>query len=345
MGYFTNSDIGIDLGTSSTLVCIEGQGIVLREPSVVAVERTTGRIVAIGAEAQKLLGREPADVAVIRPLRDGVIYNFDITARMLKYFFRKVAGRRLFSPRAVVCVPSGVTEAERRQVVEAALEAGARYCYLIEEPLAAAIGAGEDVLSPEGRLVIDIGGGTTDIAVLSSGVIVLSDSVRIAGDRFDASLIQYLRHKQGLNIGERSAEDLKIAYGRAHMEKEQRIVDIRGRSESTGEPANVPVGTNEMVDAFAEPLSRIAERARTMLSRIPPSLARGIAANGAIVTGGGALLSGMDDYMRDMLGIPCRIPDDPAGCVARGIGAVLADFPAYSGAISDYRRGEYYEGA
>lgn len=344
MSFLSNTDIGIDLGTSSTLVTTPSRGIVLREPSVVAVERATGRITAIGAEASRLLGRADADTLVIRPLRDGVISNFDVTARMLRYFYDKVVGKRLVHPRAVVCVPSGVTEAERRQVVEAVLEAGARYCYLIEEPLAAAIGAGADVLAPTGRLVLDIGGGTTDIAVLSYGTIVLSDSIRLAGDMLDAALMRYILKKHTLQVGVRSAEDIKIAYGRAHVAKEQRVVELRGRSATTGEPDSVPVGTNELVDAFSEPLAAIIERVRGLLLRTPPTLLSDIEREGVIVTGGGALLSGIDEYVTDTLGIPCRIPDDPVACVARGIGTVLENLPAYNGAITDYRRGEYFDG-
>ena len=237
MGLFDTSDIGIDLGTSSILVYVKHQGIVLREPSIVAVERQTGRLTAIGEEARAMLGRTPPGIAVVRPLQDGVISNFDVTARMLRHFFKQVAGARpFFRPRVVICVPSGVTEAEKRCVVEAAAEAGARYCYLIEEPIAAAIGAGVDIAAARGSMVLDIGGGTTDIAVISFGSVVLSDSIRVAGDKFDEALVRYMRRKHDLAIGERSAEDIKIAYGRAHIEKEQQIVEIRGRNLLTGLP-------------------------------------------------------------------------------------------------------------
>ena len=244
MGLFETSDIGIDLGTSSTLVFVKGKGIVLKEPSVVAVERVTGRIAAIGEEARKMMGREPANIVVIRPLRDGVISNFDVTARMLRYFFQKVVGTRLlYRPRAVVCIPSGVTEAEKRCVIEASDEAGARYSYLIEEPIAAAIGAGLDINEPTGHMVLDIGGGTTDIAVISHGATVISDSIKMAGDKFDDALRRYMKRKHSLYIGERNAEDIKIAYGRAHVEKEQRIIEVRGRSVVTGLPEVIPIGT------------------------------------------------------------------------------------------------------
>lgn len=344
MSLFSLSDVGIDLGTSSTLVYVKGQGIVLREPSVAAVERVTGRIIAIGEDARKMMGRTSSDVLIIRPLRDGVVNNFDVTARMLHYFFKKVVGTRLFKPRAVVCVPSGVTEAEKRCVIEATLEAGARYSYLIEEPMAAAIGAEVDVMQPKGTMVLDIGGGTTDLAVIASGAIVLSDSIKMAGDKFDDALMRYMKRKHNLFIGERSAEDIKIAYGRAHLEKEQRIVEIRGRSTVTGLPESVPIGTNEMIDALSEPLSAIIERVRNLFERTPPELATDITDNGIVLTGGGALLRGVDRYVSERTHVPCRIADDPISCVARGTGIVLEDLPSYNGAIHDYRRGEYFSG-
>jgi len=344
MGLFDTSDIGIDLGTSSTLVFVKGKGIVLKEPSVVAVERVTGRIVAIGEDARKMMGREPANIVVIRPLRDGVISNFDVTARMLRYFFQKVVGTRLlYRPRAVVCVPSGVTEAEKRCVIEASDEAGARYSYLIEEPIAAAIGAGIDINEPKGHMVLDIGGGTTDIAVISHGATVISDSIKMAGDKFDDALRRYMKRKHNLYIGERNAEDIKIAYGRAHIEKEQRIIEVRGRSVVTGLPEAIPIGTNEMVDALSEPLGAIIERVRGLLERTPPNLAADIASEGIVVTGGGALLAGFDRYVTERTSVPCRIAEDPISCVAVGTGRVLDDLKKYNAAIYDYRRGEYYD--
>lgn len=342
MSLFDACDVGIDLGTSTVLVYARGRGVVLREPSVVAVERVTGRIVAVGAEARRMMGRAPANIAVIRPLREGVIHNFDVTARMLHYFFQKVVGTRLFiKPRAVVCVPSSISEAEKRCVVEAASEAGARYAFLIEEPVAAAIGAGVDIMAPSGNMILDIGGGTTDIAVLSYGSVVISDSVRVAGDKLDEAFVSYMKNKHRLYIGERSAEDIKISYGTAFPKAEQQIVEICGRSIVTGLPESVPVGTNEMVDAFAEPLSRMMERVRELFERTPPELATDIKENGITVTGGGALLSGLDRYVTDRVGVPCRIADDPVSCVAIGTGKVLEDLKKYSGALCDYRRGEY----
>lgn len=342
MGLFDTSDIGIDLGTSSILVYVKHQGIVLREPSIVAVERQTGRLTAIGEEARTMLGRTPPGIAVVRPLQEGVISNFDVTARMLRHFFKKVVGTRLFfKPRVVICVPSGVTEAEKRCVVEAAAEAGARYCYLIEEPIAAAIGAGVDIAAARGSMVLDIGGGTTDIAVISFGSVVLSDSIRVAGDKFDEALVRYMKRKHDLAIGERSAEDIKIAYGRAHIEKEQQIVEIRGRSLLTGLPESVPVATNELVDATAEPLRQIMERVRGLFEQTPPELAADITETGICLTGGGAQLRGLDRYLAEHTGVPCRLAEDPVSCVAIGTGKVLEDFAAYAGAIQDYRRGEF----
>ena len=344
MGMLDISDVGIDLGTSTVLVYVKGKGIVLNEPSVVAVERATGRITAIGEEARAMMGRAPANIAVIRPLREGVIHNFDITARMLNHFFRKVVGRRIFfKPRTIVCVPSSVSEAEKRCVVEAAAEAGSRYTYLIEEPIAAGIGAGIDIMQPRGCMVLDIGGGTTDIAVISYGSIVISDSIRIAGDKFDEALMHYMKHKHQLFIGERSAEEIKIRYGTAHAKKEQQIVEIRGRDMITGLPESVPVGTNEMVDALGEPLSAILERVRELFERTPPELATDIKDNGVTITGGGALLAGLAEYMSERLGVPCRVAEDPVSCVTLGIGKVLDDMAKYNGAIYDYRRGEYLD--
>lgn len=343
MGLFDTSDIGIDLGTSSILVYVKNRGIVLREPSIVAVERRTGRLTAIGEEARAMIGRTPPEIAVVRPLQDGVISNFDVTARMLHHFFKKVVGTRfLFKPRVVICVPSGVTEAEKRCVVEAAAEAGARYCYLIEEPIAAAIGAGVDIAASRGSMVLDVGGGTTDIAVISFGSVVLSDSVRVAGDKFDQALMRYMKRKHELAIGERSAEDIKIAYGRAHIEKEQQVVEIRGRSLSTGLPEAVPVATNELVDAMAEPLRQIMERVRAVFEQTPPELAADITESGICLTGGGAQLRGLDRYIAEHTGVPCRLAEDPVSCVAIGTGRVLEDFAAYGSAIQDYRRGEFY---
>ena len=344
MGLFGSTDVGIDLGTSSILVYARGRGIVLNEPSVVAVERGGGRLVAVGAEARRILGRAPADIAVIRPLRDGVISNFDATARMMRHFFKKVVGNSPFyKPRVVACVPSGVTEAEKRCVVEAAREAGAKHCYLIQEPVAAAIGAGLDINAPSGSMIVDIGGGTTDVAVLSYGSVVVSDSIKCAGDRFDAAVQRYMRKKHGLVIGDSTAEQIKIEYCRAHIEKDQEVVEIAGRSLLSGLPEAIPVATNELVDALAAPLSEILECVRGLSEKTPPELSADIRQNGIFLTGGGALLRGLDLYLSERTGLPCRLAEDPVACVAIGTGRVLEEPSVYGRAVYDYRRGVYDE--
>ena len=251
MGFLEFNDVGIDLGTASILVYVRGKGIVLREPSVVAVEKITGRILAIGEEARRMLGRTPGTIAAVRPLRDGVISNYDITERLLHYFLKKVVGSRVFfKPRVVVCVPSGVTEVEKRSVIDATEEAGARHTYLIEEPIAAAIGAGIDIAEPRGNMVVDIGGGTTDVALISLGGAVLSDSIKIAGDKFDDAIVRYMRKKHNLLIGERTAEEMKIRIGSAYPRREQLFIDVKGRNLISGLPQAIVVGSNEMIDAL-----------------------------------------------------------------------------------------------
>jgi len=339
---FESTDIGIDLGTSSILIYKKGEGLVLREPSLVAVERRTGKLVAVGEEARELIGRTPPEVAVVRPLQNGVISNFDVTTNMLRYYFKKVHAIGLLSrPRVVICVPSGVTDAEKRCVFEAGKAAGARVCYMIEEPIAAAIGAGLDVSAAHGNMVLDIGGGTTDIAVISFGRIVLSDSVRVAGDRFDEALVRYMKRKHELAVGERSAEDIKIAYGRAHIEKEQQVVEISGRSLSTGLPESIRVGTNELVDAVAEPLRHILDRVRTLFELTPPELAADITESGILLTGGGAQLRGLDRYISEYTGVPCHLADEPITCVVNGTGRVLENLSVYGNILQDYRKREY----
>ena len=278
-------------------------------------------------------------------MRDGVISNFDVTARMLAAFLAKTVGRhRIFKPRALVCMPSTVSEAEKRCIVEAVTEAGARFCYLIEEPIAAAIGAGLDVLSPEGNMVVDIGGGTADVAVIAQGNIILSESLRVAGDRMDLAIARYLEQKHGICVGERTAEDLKWNYGRAWPQTEQQIIEIRGRSLLTGRPDAVPLGANEMIEATAEPVAAILSRVQSVLFRTPPALAADIAKNGILLTGGGALLNGLDRYLSEKTGVPCRVAEDPITCVVRGTGMVLEDFARYNCAVYTYRRGDYLNG-
>ena len=345
MGLFEFNDVGIDLGTSSVLVYVKNKGIVLREPSVVAVEKITGRIYAVGEEARRMLGRTPGKILAIRPLRDGVISNFDITERLLRHFLKKVVGNRLFfKPRVVVCVPSGVTEVEKRSVIEATEEAGARHTYLIEEPIAAAIGAGIDIVQPRGNMVVDIGGGTTDVAVISLGNSVLSESIKIAGDKFDDSIVRYMRKKHNLLIGERTAEDMKIRIGTAYPRKEQVYIDVKGRNMISGLPQQMTIGSNEMIDALEEPLQQILETVRSLFEQTPPELASDIAENGICLTGGGALLYGMDKFVAEHTKVPCYVAEDPISCVAIGTGKVLDGLDkGYANSLYDYRRGDYFE--
>jgi rod shape-determining protein MreB len=345
MGLFEFNDVGIDLGTSSVLVYVKGKGIVLREPSVVAVERVTGRILAIGTEARAMLGRTPGSIAAIRPLKDGVISNFDITERMLNHFIRKVTGRHIFfKPRVIVCVPSGVTEVEKRSVIDATEEAGARHTFLIEEPIAAAIGAGLDIAEPRGNMIVDIGGGTTDIAVISLGGAVLSESIKVAGDKFDDAIIRYMRKKHNLLIGERTAEDMKINIGSAFPRKEALYVEVKGRNLISGLPQSILVSSQEMIEALEEPLQAILETVRFIFEKTPPELTSDIAERGICLTGGGALLYGLDRFITEHTKVPCYIAEDPVSCVAVGTGKALEDISAYSsGAIVDYKRGNYVD--
>lgn len=339
------SDVGIDLGTSTVLVYVKGKGIVLREPSVVAVEKVTGRILTFGEEARLMIGRTPGNIVSIRPLRDGVISNFDITERMLRHFLKKVVGRRVFfKPRVIVCVPSGVTEVEKRSVIDATEEAGARHTFLIEEPIAAAIGAGLDIASPVGRMVVDIGGGTTDVAVISLGGSVLSDSIKVAGDKFDEAIIRYMRKRHNLLVGERTAEEMKVNIGSAYPRKEQLFIDVKGRNLISGLPQTIQVGSNEMIEALEEPLQLILESVRGIFEKTPPELASDIADNGICLTGGGALLYGMDRFIGEHTKVPCYVADDSVSCVAIGTGKALENIDLYSrGAVYDYRRGDYFE--
>ena len=345
MGLFEFNDVGIDLGTASVLVYVKGKGIVLREPSVVAVNRNTGDLLAIGEEARIMLGRTPGNIVAVRPLRNGVISNFHDTERMLRYFLRKVIGRKLFfKPRVIVCVPSGVTEVERRSVIDATEEAGARHTGLIEEPMAAAIGAGIDITAPYGNMVIDIGGGTTDIAVISLGGIVISGSVKVAGDRFDESIVRYMKKKHNMLIGERTAEEIKINIGSAFPRKEQINMEVSGRNLISGLPKTVTLSSNEMIEALSDPINSIMEALHSVLERIPPELSSDIAENGICMTGGGSLLYGLDRLLSEKTGIPCYVADDAVSCVAIGTGMALDNVDLYSnGTVYDYRRGDYYD--
>lgn len=327
MGFAT--EVGIDLGTANVLVYIKGKGIVLNEPSVVAINKDTDEILAVGEDARQMLGRTPSNIIAVRPLRDGVISDYDITERMLKYFIKKTCGSgRFFKPRIMVCVPSGVTEVEKRAVREAATQAGGKDVYLMEEPVAAAIGAGIDISKPDGVMVIDIGGGTTDIAVISLGGIVASTSVKMAGDKFDEAIIKYMRKAHKLYIGERTAEELKLTIGTAFPRDEVITKECRGRDLVTGLPKSVDVTSEEMMDALEEPLQSISEAVHNVLERTPPELAADISNSGIIVTGGGALLYGIDKRIEDRTGIKVVIAEDPKSCVAIGTGKALNELEA-----------------
>lgn len=326
------SEVGIDLGTANVLVYIKGKGIVLNEPSVVAINNDTDEILAVGEEARQMLGRTPANIVAVRPLRDGVISDYDITERMLKYFIRKTCGSgRFFKPKIMVCVPSGVTEVEKRAVREAATQAGGKDVYLMEEPVAAAIGAGIDIAKPDGVMVIDIGGGTTDIAVISLGGIVASTSVKIAGDKFDEAIIKYMRKAHKLYIGERTAEELKTTIGTAFPRDEVVTKECRGRDLVTGLPKSVDVTSDEMMDALEEPLCAISEAVHNVLEKTPPELAADISNSGIIITGGGALLYGIDRRIEDRTGIKVVIAEDPKSCVAIGTGKALDELDKLEG--------------
>ena len=326
------SEVGIDLGTANVLVYIKGKGIVLNEPSVVAINNDTDEILAVGEEARQMLGRTPANIVAVRPLRDGVISDYDITERMLKYFIRKTCGTgRFFKPKIMVCVPSGVTEVEKRAVREAATQAVGKDVYLMEEPVAAAIGAGIDISKPDGIMVIDIGGGTTDIAVISLGGIVASTSVKIAGDKFDEAIIKYMRKNHKLYIGERTAEELKLTIGTAFPREETVTKECRGRDLVTGLPKSVDVTSEEMMDALEEPLYAITEAVHNVLERTPPELAADISNSGIIITGGGALLYGIDKRIEERTGIKVIIAEDPKSCVAIGTGKALDELEKLEG--------------
>ena len=329
MNMFMSNDIGIDLGTASILVYIKGKGVVLKEPSVVAIDRDTNKIITFGEEARLMIGRTPGNIVAVRPLRQGVISDYTVTEKMLKYFINKAVGKRtLRKPRISVCIPSGATEVERKAVEDATYQAGAREVTIIEEPVAAAIGAGLDISKPDGIMVIDIGGGTTDIAVISLGGIVASTSVKMAGDKFDEAIITYMRKNHKLYIGERMAEELKVKIGTAFPREESISMECRGRDLVTGLPKSVDVTSEEMMDALEEPLHTICEAVHNVLERTPPELSADISNSGIMLTGGGALLYGIDKRIEDRTGIKVLIAEDPKSCVAVGTGKALNNLDA-----------------
>ena len=324
-------DIGIDLGTANILVTIKGKGIVLREPSVVAVDNNTGEVLAVGKEARRMLGRTPGNIVATRPLRDGVISNYTVTEKMLKYFINKVCGKFIFAPRIMICIPSQVTEVEKKAVIDAASQAGAKKVYLIEEPIAAAIGAGIDISKPCGNMVVDIGGGTTDIAVISLGGSVVSESLKIAGDKLDEAIVKYIKKKHNVMIGERTAEDLKINIGCVYPKIQDMEMDVRGRDLITGLPKTITIHSSEMLEALIEPAMMIVDSVHSVLEKTPPELAADISDRGIYMTGGGCLVDGLDKLIQAKTGINVMIAQEAISCVALGTGKALDNLDSLDG--------------
>jgi rod shape-determining protein MreB len=326
---FIGRDMAVDLGTANTLVYVRGKGIVLNEPSVVAINTNTGGILAVGAEAKKMIGRTPGNIVAIRPLKDGVIADFDTTERMLRYFIQKVHRRRhLAKPRIVVCVPSGITGVEQRAVKDAGYAAGARKVYIIEEPMAAAIGAGLPVHEPTGNMVVDIGGGTTEVAVISLGGIVTSQSIRTGGDELDTAIITYVKKEYSLMLGERTAEEIKMAIGSAFPSPDEPHAEIRGRDLVSGLPKTIVVSAEEIRKAIEEPVNSIIDAVKTTLDKCPPELSGDVMDRGIVLTGGGALLKGLDERLRHETGMPIHLTDRPLDSVAMGSGKCVEEFEA-----------------
>lgn len=316
-------DIAIDLGTATVIAYVKGKGIVLREPSVVAVDNNTGDVVAVGGEARRMLGRTPGNIVATRPLRDGVISDYTVTEKMLKYFINKVGGKSLFAPRIMICIPSRVTEVEKKAVIDAATEAGARKVYLIEEPIAAAIGAGIDISKPCGNMVVDIGGGTTDIAVISLGGSVVSTSIKVAGDKFDEYVVKYIKKKHNVMVGERTAEELKQTIGCVYPKIQDVEMEVRGRDLVSGLPVTITLHSSEMLEALEEPANMIVDAVHSVLEKTPPELAADISDRGIYMTGGGALIDGLDKLLQEKTGINVMIAQDTVSCVALGTGKAL----------------------
>ena len=316
-------DIAIDLGTATVIAFVKGKGIVLREPSVVAVDNNTNEVLAVGQEARRMLGRTPGNIVATRPLKDGVISNYTVTEKMLKYFINKIGGKTMFAPRIMICIPSQVTEVERKAVIDAASQAGARKVYLIEEPIAAAIGAGIDISKPCGNMIVDIGGGTTDIAVISLGGSVVSSSIKVAGDKFDEAVIRYIKKKHNVIIGERTAEELKVNIGCVYPKIQDVEMDIRGRDLTTGLPKTLTIHSSEMMEALIEPAMLIVDAVHGVLEKTPPELAADISDRGIYMTGGGSLLDGLDKLLQEKTGINVMIANDTVSCVALGTGKAL----------------------
>mgnify|MGYP000284506186 CR=1 FL=1 len=337
---FFSRDIGIDLGTANTKVYVRGKGVVLQEPSVVAIQVDSRRVMAVGSEAKRMIGRTPGNVVAVRPMKDGVIADFDVTMLMLRHFIQRVSrGWTIFRPRVVVCVPSGCTEVERRAVIEASLQAGAREVYVIEEPMAAAIGAGLPVSEPTGSMVVDIGGGTSDAAVVSLGGMVCHRSIRVGGDEMDEAIINYTKRHYNILLGERTAEEVKIAIGSAYPgEEDGATLEVRGRDLITGLPRNLLLTASEVREALEEPVSQILEAIRITLERTPPELAADIMDRGIVLTGGGSLLRGLDRRIADDTGMPVIVAEEPLLCVVKGTGKMLESLDRYRSMLVGSRR-------
>lgn len=322
-------DIGIDLGTATVVACVKGKGIVLREPSVVAINKDTKEVLAVGKEARKMIGRTPNNIEAIRPLRDGVISSFTATSKMLKYFINKACSKNKFGGfRMMICVPSQITEVEKRAVIDVAMQAGAKKAYLIEEPVAAAIGAGIDIAKPCGNLVVDIGGGTTDIAVISIGGSVISTSLKVAGDKFDQNIIKYIKKKYNVLIGDRTAEEIKMEIGCVYPRKEDTSMEARGRNLDTGLPVTIKIKSSEIMEALIEPAMQIVDAVKSALEKTPPELTADISDRGIYMTGGGSLLYGLDKLLHETTGINVMIAQDAISCVAIGTGKALDNLDA-----------------
>jgi rod shape-determining protein MreB len=319
-----SKDIGIDLGTANVLIHVKGKGVVLDEPSVVAIDNDAKRVLAVGEDARRMVGRTPGNIVAIRPLRDGVIADFDVTETMLKYFIDRVGGKSWYShPRILICAPTNITSVEQKSIREAAERSGAKEVFMEEEPKAAAIGAGMDIFEPSGNMVVDIGGGTTDVAVLSMGDIVTSSSIKVAGDKFDSAIIKYVKGKYKLMIGERTAEDIKVAIGTVHPSGRVEEMDIRGRDMVSGLPLTITITSREIQEALFDSISTIVAGAKSVLERTPPELSADIIDRGVILTGGGALLHGLDELLSEELHVPVLIAEDPMHCVVKGTGIML----------------------
>ncbi len=319
-----SKDIGIDLGTANVLIYVKGRGVVLNEPSVVTIERDTKKVLAVGEDARRMIGRTPGNIVAIRPLRDGVIADFEVTETMLKHFIDRVGGRTWYSrPRILICAPTNITSVEQKSIREAAERSGAKEVYLEEEPKAAAIGAGMNIYEPSGNMVVDIGGGTTDVAVLSMGDVVTASSLKTAGDKFDEAITKYIKSKYKLLIGERTAEDIKINIGTVRPGGRQAEMDIRGRDMVSGLPLTITISSGEVQEALWDPISSIVLAAKSVLERTPPELSADIIDRGVILTGGGALLNGLDELLSDELRVPVLVAEDPMHCVVKGTGIML----------------------